>query len=325
MLKDFIPVRIARAITASETVKSFELASSDGTALPPFTAGTHIDLQLSNGMLRSYSLLNDPAETHRYVIAVRRDDEGRGGSAHIHRTLQAGDEIQISAPRNHFELDETAEHTLLLAGGIGITPLLSMAQRLSTLKKSWQLVYCGRELSQLAFADEARALAKSANAEFLLHLDGGSQAAALDIQSLLGKLPAHAHAYCCGPAGMLTVFREAESSRPAGTLHWEYFAPAIASADTSQAAAGSFEVRLAKSQRQFIVAPDKSILDILLDNGIEPEYGCMEGVCGACRTPVLEGLPDHRDFVLSAQEKAANDCMLLCCSRSLSPSLVLDL
>ena len=323
MLKPSIPMRVAHAADASTSVKMYELVRGDGTALPPFTPGAHIDLHLGNGMRRSYSLLNDPTETHRYLIGVRRDDGGRGGSVHIHRSLQVGDEVHVDAPRNNFTLDEAAKHTLLLAGGIGITPLLSMAHRLTALKKSWQLVYCGRNLAQLAFVEEARAMAQSAQADFRLHLDGAPDSTPLDIYALMQQLPPHAHAYCCGPAGMLSAFRECEPLRPAGTLHWEYFA--AAPTDGEQKTTGDFELRLAKSQKQFTVAANQSILDLLLDHGVELEYGCMEGVCGACRTGVLEGRPDHRDFVLSPQERAANNSIMPCCSRSLSPCLVLDL
>lgn len=325
MAPALIRVRVTQALNASPSVRQLQLQACADQPLPRFSAGAHIDLHLANGLQRSYSLLNPPAQSDRYCIAVRLEPAGRGGSAYIHQRLQTGQELMISAPRNHFPLDETAEHSLLLAGGIGITPLLSMAHRLTELQRSWQLVYCGREAGQLAFLDQAQALASQAGARFQLHLDGAPGSPRLDIQALLGSLPAQAQAYCCGPAGMLEAFRAQAAHRPANSLHWEYFAPAPAPAAAAPASADSFLLQLARSGREFQVPAGVSILEVLLAQGIETEYGCMEGVCGACTTPVLGGRPDHRDWVLSAEEKAANRSIVLCCSRSLSPCLVLDL
>ena len=318
-----LTVSIAASDAQSSLVRSFELVALDGSPLPAWSAGAHIDLHLGNGLVRSYSLLGDPADTARYLIAVRRDEGGRGGSLYVHQQLQPGQVLRISQPRNAFALDETAPHTLLLAGGIGITPLLSMARRLTTLGKPWELVYCGRDRNQLAYIDHAAELAGRAGARFQLHIDGeaGCQ---LDIASVLNHLPGTAHAYCCGPAPMLDAFRAHAPRRPEGSLHWEYFAaspPAVPESTTQ-----GFTVTLARSgNRQFHIPADSSILDVLLDAGIDVDYGCMEGVCGSCRTAVIAGQPEHRDFVLSDREKKAGDCIMLCCSRSRSPELVLDL
>lgn len=315
---------VVRAVgEQSPVVRSYELVAADGADLPAFTAGAHVDLHLANGMLRSYSLLGDPADSSCYQIAVRRDDLGRGGSLHIHRQLACGQHLRISAPRNAFALDETAARTLLLAGGIGITPLLSMAHRLSVLGKPWELVYCGRERGQLAYVQAAAELASRGGGRFSLHIDAEA-GSALDLAVLLAAQSEDTHVYCCGPAPMLEAFRAQQACRPQGSLHWEYFAAAPADAK-AQSHAGSFAIELARSGAQLQVPAGRSILDVLLEAGHDIDYGCMEGVCGACRTPVLSGQPDHRDFVLSDAEKRSGDCIMLCCSRSHSPSLVLDL
>ena len=315
-----IEVAIRQRTQPCALVCALELVAADGGVLPPFTAGAHIDLHLPNGLLRSYSLLGDPADTGAYHVAIRRDETGRGGSRYIHEQLQAGQRLHISAPRNAFALDESASHSLLLAGGIGITPLLSMAHRLTALGKPWQMVYCGRQREHLAFVEHVQALADAAGAPLVLHIDqdGGGP---INLPQLLASQPAGTHAYCCGPAPMLEAYRQAGQALAGLQLHWEYFAPAAVAHQPNDA----FDVVLKRSGQHLHVPAQSTLLDVLLDTGIEVDYGCMEGVCGACRTGVLAGTPDHRDFVLSEAEKKAGDCIMLCCSRSRSPVLELDL
>lgn len=316
-----LPVRVRASTDASPMVRSLELVHVDGLPLPAFTAGAHIDLHLDNGLVRSYSLLGDPADNTVYRIGVRREDAGRGGSLHVYRHLHSGTVLHISPPRNAFALDEQASNTLLLGGGIGITPLLAMAHRLTALGRPWTLVYCGRERGQLAFVEQAATLARKAGAGFQLHIDEET-GNVLSINALLASQPAGTHAYCCGPAPMLDAFRAAGNACPQIQLHWEYFS---AGTLTAERPAGSFSVQLARTGREVEIPADRSILDVLLDAGLDLDYGCMEGVCGSCRTEVLSGQPDHRDFVLSDSEKKAGNCMMVCCSRSLTPHLVLDL
>ncbi|MGE0313768.1 MAG: 2Fe-2S iron-sulfur cluster-binding protein [Lautropia sp.] len=311
-----------RAVTwEAEGILGYELVPADAThALPRFEAGAHLDLVLGNGLVRSYSLLNDPAETHRYCIAVNRDANSRGGSAWVHDALHAGRVIEADAPRNHFPLVEDAAHTVLIAGGIGITPILSMVRRLAALGRPWTLHYATRTRAACAFATELAALAESSGGALDLRFDAEPGASMLDLGAIVAALPPAAHAYCCGPASMLAAFESACEGLARERVHVEYFA-----AKDAPATAGGFEVKLARDGRSVAVREGQSILDALLALGIMHPNSCREGVCGTCEAKVLAGAPDHRDLVLSDAERAANDRMLICCSGSLGPSLVLDL
>jgi ferredoxin-NADP reductase len=302
----------------ADGVHSFELTSGDGTPLPPFTAGAHVEVQMSEHLARSYSLANEPGETHRYVIAVQKDAAGRGGSRFMHERVRVGQVLRISAPRNNFELNEDARHSVLIAGGIGITPLRAMAKRLCQLGKPWTLHYCGRERNLMAYLGEFEAMAK-AGADIRVHVDRESNGV-LDLNEVVRSAPAGAHLYCCGPKPMLAAFESATSEIPPEKVHVEYF-----SAKEEVSAAGGFQVELARSNRVIFVEPGKTILDAVLDAGIKADFSCMEGICGSCEVRLLAGVPDHRDSVLSKAEREANDRLLICCSGSKSPSLTLDL
>ena len=317
MSESALKVRVKRIGYEAESINSYELVSLDGGELPPFTAGAHIDLHLANGMIRSYSLVNDQSERHRYVIAVNNDAAGRGGSKLVHESLRAGQVIEISYPRNNFALREDAGHSVLIAGGIGITPLLSMMRRLEALGRSWELHYAARTRPMAAFLDELNAL-RSSN----LHLtfDQEPPAKMIDLASIVKSAPAEAHLYCCGPVSMLEAFEAAAADRPAGHVHVEYF-----KAREKPASDGGFEVRLARSRQTIAVQPGQTILDALLSAGVNANYACSEGVCGTCETRVIEGTPDHRDLFLSREEQQANKSIMICCSGSKSPTLVLDI
>lgn len=309
----------------AERVKRIELrcipdAQDAIRPLPAFTAGAHIDLHLPNGIVRSYSLLNDQAERDRYVIGVYRDPAGRGGSAWLFDRLKTGDRLTVGAPRNNFRLNEAAAHSVLIAGGIGITPLLSMARRLSTLGRPWTLHYASRTRDSAGFLGDLAALQTGGSGRVHLHFDQEAGGCLLDLQALVNAVPSDAHLYCCGPAGMLRAFESAVAGCPAGQVHVEHFAPVVPAAQD-----GGFTIVLARSRREIAVPGGKSILDALLDEGVEVQCSCLEGTCGSCETGVLEGEPDHRDVVLSAEEKAANDRMMICCSGSRSARLVLDI
>jgi len=315
---DLREVRVKRISFEAENINSYELVLPGGGDLAPFTAGSHIDLHLQNGMVRSYSLVNDQNERHRYVIAVNEDASSRGGSSFVHHTIRAGDIITISAPRNNFALREDAEHSVLIAGGIGITPLMSMIRRLERLARPWELFYAARTRRAAAFLDDFADIRPHAP----VHVDFDDERSGqlFDLAAIVAKAPAQAHLYCCGPLPMLDAFERAAAGRPADHVHVEYF-----QAKEAPALDGGFEVRLAKSKRTIAIEPGKTILDAVLDAGISANFSCSEGVCGTCETRVIEGIPDHRDLFLSPEEKAANKTIMICCSGSKSPTLVLDL
>jgi ferredoxin-NADP reductase len=313
-------VRIKRISFEAESINSFELAVPAGGELVAFTAGSHIDLYLSNGMIRSYSLVNDPSERNRYVIAVNNDAAGRGGSRFVHERLRAGDIITISHPRNNFVLQEDAVHSILIAGGIGITPLLSMIRRLEALGRSWELFYAARTRLTAAFLDDLSALRPGIHESVHVNFDQEPSGRMFDLAAIVKSAREDAHLYCCGPVPMLEAFEAATRDRPADQIHVEYF-----KAREKPAAEGGFEVKLARSNRTIKVDPGKTILNALLDAGIAVNYACTEGVCGTCETRVIEGIPDHRDLFLGKAEQAANNTMMICCSGSKSVTLVLDL
>lgn len=313
-------VRIKRISFEAESINSFELVAPAGGDLVAFTAGSHIDLYLSNGMIRSYSLVNDPSERSRYVIAVNKDAASRGGSRFVHETLRAGDLITISHPRNNFVLQENTTHSIMIAGGIGITPLLSMIRRLKALGRSWELFYAARTRVAAAFLDELSGLRRDVQEELHLNFDQEPTGSMLDLAAIVRNAPGDAHLYCCGPVPMLEAFEAVTRDRPAEQVHVEYF-----KAREKPAAEGGFEVKLARSNRTIKVGAGKTILNALLDAGIAVNYACTEGVCGTCETRVIEGIPDHRDLFLGKAEQAANKTIMICCSGSKSDALVLDL
>ena len=319
-VQSLMQVRIKRISYEAENINSYELVVPSGGDLAAFTAGSHIDLHLPNGMIRSYSLVNDQSERSRYVVAVNNDAASRGGSRFVHETLRAGDVITISQPKNNFALQENGTHSVLIAGGIGITPLLSMIRRLEALGRSWELFYAARTRVAAAFLDELKALRPDASANLHLNFDEGMPGRMLDLSAIVKHAPLDAHLYCCGPVPMLEAFEVATADRPAEQVHVEYF-----KTRGKPAAEGGFEVRLARSKRTIAVEAGKTILNALLDAGITVNYACTEGVCGTCETRVMEGIPDHRDLFLGKEEQAANKTMMICCSGSKSSTLVLDL
>jgi ferredoxin-NADP reductase len=304
---------------ADDTI-SVDLRPVGDGEFPAFTAGSHIDLHLPNGMERSYSLCNSADERHRYVVGVLKDRASRGGSRCVHEQLRIGMQIVISVPRNNFPLQEAADHTVLVAGGIGITPLLCMARRLRDLGRSFELLYFARSRASAAFLDELQAL------EVPLHLhfdaeEGGPP----DLRALLAARPPSPdlHLYACGPTSMLDAFEKICAELGHENAHLERFA-AVAH-EAAEDARKTFTVELVRSKQSFTVTPEKSILDTLLDAGILVDHSCCEGVCGSCETRVLSGEPDHRDSILSAKERAGNKVMMICVSGCKSASLALDL
>jgi ferredoxin-NADP reductase len=314
-----LEVRVKSITYEAQGISSYDLRALSGSELPPFTAGAHIDLHLPNGLIRSYSLVNPQVESDRYVIAVNRDAATRGGSRYMHEAVRPGDTLTIAAPRNNFPLVEQASQTVFIAGGIGITPLWCMIQRLEAVGRPWELYYGARSRQNAAFLDNLRALDEPAHRRLHLNFDQEAGGRMLDIASVVERTTPDTHLYCCGPIPMLTAFEQATASRPSEYVHVEYFSA------REPPAAGGFTVVLARSARTFAVPPGKSILDTLLEHGIDVPHSCKEGVCGTCETTVIEGIPDHRDLVLSKAEQAANTTMMICCSGCKGEKLVLDL
>lgn len=318
---NLLPLRVRALTWEAENILGVELVpTTPDTLLPPFDAGAHVDLHLPGNVQRSYSLLNTPGERQRYCIAVNKDAASRGGSRWVHESLRPGAVLTVSAPRNNFALDERAAHSVFIAGGIGITPILSMIRRLDALGRPWQLHYAARTRAHAAFADTLRALAGRGAGQVEFRFDQEPGGRPLDLGAIVRALPDDAHVYCCGPLGLLDAFETASANLPRERVHVEYFA-----AKDAAATAGGFRVTLHRSGRTLDVQPGQTILDTLIAAGVEPPWSCREGVCGTCETRVLDGTPDHRDLVLSAADHAKNDRMMVCCSGSKSPTLVLDL
>lgn len=314
-------VRLERKTVEALDICSFEFVDANGENLPPFSAGSHIDVHLPNGLVRQYSLCNDPAETHRYLIAVLRDPSSRGGSMAMHELTQ-GQTLSISEPKNHFALTHQAPHSLLLGGGIGITPILCMAERLSNIGAQFTVHYCSRSPERTAFA--SRIAASTFARSVFFHHDSGAAQQKLDVNALLAEQPTGTHLYVCGPTGFMNAVLNAarQSAWSEDRLHREYFSAATR---VFGGADGSFDVQIASSGRVISVTADRSVVAALAQAGIEVPVSCEQGVCGTCLTRVIEGTPDHRDMFLTPDEQARGDQFTPCCSRSKSARLVLDL
>ena len=301
-------------------IYSFELASPDGAALPPFEAGAHIDVHVAPGLVRQYSLCNHPAERHRYVIAVLCDADSRGGAKTLHSELHEGDLVTVGAPRNHFALVPAAR-TLLVAGGIGVTPLLSMAEWLHHTDANFVLHYCARDPQRAAFHHCLQQQPYASRVQF--HFDGGDAAQRLDLPALLAEPDPQLHLYVCGPAGFIeyVVDSARDHGWPGANIHLEYFS----NQDLDTANDGAFEIQIASTGARLAVAADESASTVLNRSGFSIPISCEQGVCGTCLTGVLDGLPDHRDLCLSDEERERNDQFTPCCSRARGKLLVLDL
>lgn len=321
MTQSLLEVRVANKVPEATDISVFELVAADGGKLPPFTAGAHIDVHIRDGLVRQYSLCNDPQERHRYLIGVLRDPASRGGSNALHDEIQEGDRLRISSPRNLFPLADHPRRSLLLAGGIGVTPILSMARQLSRLNAEFEMHYCTRSSARTAFRDPIRQSAFGERVFF--HFDDGPASQRLDIPALLAAPAADLDLYVCGPAGFLeTVLATARAQGWAESrIHFEYFSAEVQGSEDD----APFEVRLASSGDVIAVQPGQSVVDALAAQGVEIPISCQQGVCGSCLTRVLDGEPDHRDQYLTPAEQAQNDQFTPCCSRSKSPLLVLDL
>jgi ferredoxin-NADP reductase len=312
---ELIDVRLVGIRYAARDIHLYEFQRLDESCLPSSTPGSHIDIHLDDNLVRQYSLINAEEAPMSYTIGVKRDLNSRGGSSFMHDKLKLGTVLKISPPRNNFPLDEAAEYSVLIAGGIGITPIWCMWQRLQSLGKSCQLYYSCRTSGDAAFY---RSLKGKENVH--LHIDEQSTGKFLDLTHIVDTAPPGAHFYCCGPLPMLAAYEAATASLPRHQVHVEYF-----TSKHGVATDGGYIVELAASGKSFEVTPGKTILQILREAGFVVPSSCEEGLCGACETRLLKGEADHRDSILTPSERRANNTIMICCSGAKSERLVLDL
>jgi ferredoxin-NADP reductase len=305
-----------RKETVADDVVRLTLRGLDGGELPAWQPGAHIDLVLTDELVRQYSLCGDPADRAVLQVAVLRERHGRGGSAHVHEHLNEGDPVRMRGPRNHFPLIE-AQRYVFIAGGIGITPILPMIAEVDRAGARWRLVYGGRTRTSMAFGDQLESSYPGK-----VSIEPMDQVGLLDLSTILAEPGERAAVYCCGPEPLLAAVEQECVRWPSGALHLERFTPV---ATVPAGAQGSFEIELARSGGTLTVPADRSILEVVEDSGIQVLSSCREGTCGTCEAAVLDGVPDHRDHVLTAEEQAANDTMMICVSRSRSTRLLLEL
>jgi len=282
---------------------------------PAWQPGAHIDVLLDDSLVRQYSLCGDHADRSVFEIAVLREPLGRGGSAFVHDKLAEGDRVRIRGPRNHFQLVEAPEY-VFVAGGIGITPLLPMMRQVARSDVPWRLVYGGRSRSSMAFREELVCWYGDR-----VSIQPQDEVGLLDLRTEVGSPRADVAIYCCGPEPLLLAIERQCQEWPTGCLHIERFAPKL---QQSVDAPASFEVELARTGRTLTVPENRTIVDVLEEAGVDVPVSCMEGTCGTCETAVLDGIPDHRDSILTDAERAANDVVFVCVSRSRTPTLRLD-
>ncbi|SAL00536.1 ferredoxin-NADPH reductase [Caballeronia calidae] len=320
-----LDVTLKSITSLAENINAFEFVSLDGNALPAFSAGSHVDVHLPGATIRQYSLCNSPNERHRYVVAVLRDPAGRGGSVAMHDTLRAGQKIVISPPRNHFALAEPARKHLFIAGGIGITPIMAMLAQVQRRGEVFHLYYCARTPERAAFLDRLTPLVEKGLVS--LHFDEGDPKKGLDLASTLAKQGEGTHLYYCGPGPFMDAIEAASAHWLASTRHCERFSASGAVAPSSpvdgRAGDTPFDVELRRSGKRCTVQPGESIIEVLRAHDVAVDTSCCEGYCGTCMTRYLAGEPLHRDTVLDDEDR--EEFVMICCSRSKSPTLVLDL
>jgi vanillate O-demethylase ferredoxin subunit len=314
-----LTVKVARRSQETERVISLELVTLTGEPLPSFEAGAHVEVNVRAGVNRHYSLCNDPRNHDRYVLGVLRETASRGGSETIHEEFDVGTTFSISPPRNNFRLDESAGHSILFGGGIGITPLIAMAWHLHAQGASFEMHYCARDQVSAAFYDQLKQTPFAAHVTG--HFDEGNPSKFCNFSAVLDARAPDRHVYVCGPAGFMeAVVNTAKGQGWAGdNIHVEHFGAQIDTSGTG------FTVHTKKTRLSLQVPPDKTIAEVLIAAGVIVPMSCEQGVCGTCLTKVLEGAPDHRDLFLTDAEKTNNDQMTVCCSRSHSRELVLDI
>ena len=312
---DMMSLRVSRAEEIAQGIFQFELRHAENAELPAFTCGSHISVRTPGGLLRKYSLSNDPAERDRYVIAVRREANSRGGSESMARDLKAGDELSVSAPRNDFPLVKSPAGYVLVAGGIGITPIISMIRHLKHDAASrFKLYYLTRSPKATAFLDELSG--PEYRGKVVIHHDGGDPHKAFDLWPVFEQ--PRGHFYCCGPRGLMEAVRDMSGHWPSSAAHFEAFTEAEARRESDK----SFRVKLARSGATIDVPPGTTILEAIRASGYDAASSCESGTCGTCRTRLLAGEADHRDLVLADYEKSSN--IMICVSRALTDEIEID-
>jgi ferredoxin-NADP reductase len=318
---DLMFVTVAAITSLARDTNAYTFGRSDGAALPSYKAGAHIDVHLPNGLTRQFSLVRPAAaDPSRYVVGIKRDPASRGGTSYIFDQLKVGDTLKISVPRNNFPLADSAAPVVLIAGGIGITPIWCMAQELAAQGRPWTLYYSCRSRADMAFLAE---LEPNDGGRVHLHFDDEANGQFLDLAAAIAAAPPDAHFYCCGPTPMLGAFQAIAAGRPAGHVHLEYFAPKDDAAGSGHI--GGFWVELARSGEEYYIPEGKKILEVLYAAGVDVDYSCELGICGACETRVISGVPEHHDSVLSEEDQASNTKVMICCAGSKTERLVLDL
>jgi phthalate 4,5-dioxygenase reductase subunit len=308
---------VTRKDEIARGIDLFELRRSDGGELPQFTAGAHVALKVPNGLVRKYSLCNDPAERDRYQIAVKREENGRGGSISLIENVNAGDDLIVSAPVNDFELARNAQAFIFIAGGIGITPIMAMMRTLNAIPgKQYKLYYCTRSPEFTAFHDELRK--PPFEDKVVIHHDDGDSARALDLWPIVEERKNRAHLYCCGPRPLMQAVRDMTGHWSSTAIHMEAFSEA----ETRKPDDKPFNVTLAKSGETFEVPVGVTIMEAMRARGHEVPSSCESGTCGTCRMKLLAGEADHRDLVLADHERESQ--IMICVSRSRSGDLVID-
>ena len=312
----WLDVTVARRSDVATDTIGLELSSTDGSPLPDYDAGAHVDVYVKSGLIRQYSLTGDPADRSKYRLGILLDPKSRGGSTAIHTDFKTGQHIKIGRPRNNFPMGECVAHTILFAGGIGVTPMLNMAYALEASGASWEMHYCGRTADRLAFTEELKRFGDKVQ----VHVDSGPDDQKMDINSVLATAAPNRHLYVCGPNGFMDfIVKSAENNNwTEDCVHLERFGAEV---NTDGA---PFTVVARKSGKTFEVQPGETISQKLEEHGIHVQVSCQSGVCGTCLTKVAEGMPDHRDLVQTDLEKASNTQITVCCSRSKTKKLVLD-
>jgi phthalate 4,5-dioxygenase reductase subunit len=308
------PRRVTRAERIAEDIHLFELRDPAGGELPEFSAGAHVQVRVPNGLIRKYSLCNDPAERDRYVIAVKREVPGRGGSESMIRDVAEGSAVPVSAPANNFALTKSPAGYLFVAGGIGITPIMAMIRQLMAAGGRFRLCYCTRTAAATAFRDELAAF--ELRGKVKIHHDGGDLAKALDLWPIVEK--PQGHLYCCGPRGLMQTVRDMTGHWSPSAVHFEAFTDAAEAKPDDK----PFTVRLARTGETIEVPVGITILEALRDHGLDVPSSCESGTCGTCRTRLVSGEADHRDLVLADDERGSN--IMVCVSRARSDELVID-
>lgn len=320
-MNNLLELVVHRVWNDGEGVRLFDLRLINQDTLPLFTAGANIGVHINDDLVRHYSLCSHPKESYRYVIAVAKAADSKGGSLWMHQHLKEGETITISPPQNHFSLHESSAYSVLVAGGIGITPMLSMIMSLEEQGKKWELHFVSRNKRQTPLLSQIMAMQHSLKFGHIhMYFSRSVPSSRLDLPAIIASAPQGSHFYCCGPKSLLDDYSKRLEHVSSEKVHLEHF-----HSEKTAANQGKFTIVLARSGIEIDVHQGQTVLDVLKKHSINISYACGEGVCGSCEVQVLEGLPDHRDSVLSDTEKNENKSMMVCCSGSLSDRLILDL